>query len=115
MKRSKTLDFDEIFEIREMGEYETYDFVIPQTHCFVANGILVHNSGDLEANADGVLGIYRKDREAEFTEIECLKGRDTGTWRTVLRFDRFTQRFYDVTDESFDDQPIVDTWMDRER
>ena len=53
-------------------------------------------SGDLEQNADQVWGLYRKDREAEQAELECLKGRDTGTWKTWLRFDRFVQKFYDA-------------------
>jgi len=56
-------------------------------------------SGDLEANADQVWGLYRKNPEAEFAELQCLKGRDTGTWRAWLKFDRFTQRFYDSEPE----------------
>jgi replicative DNA helicase len=52
-------------------------------------------SGDLEQNADMVWGLYRKSRDAEIAELECLKGRDIGTWTTWLRFDRFIQRFYD--------------------
>ena len=32
---------------------------------------------------------------AEIMEVECLKGRDTGTWRTSLIFDRYTQRIRD--------------------
>jgi replicative DNA helicase len=73
-------------------------------------------SGDLEQNADAVVSIYRKDRESEFTEITCLKGRDTGTWSTALRFNRFTQRFYDTDQANPDDvytPPIVDDWRDR--
>ena len=52
-------------------------------------------SGDLEQNADGVWGLYREDKEAEETEITGLKGRDTGTWKTYLTFDRFIQKFRD--------------------
>jgi len=53
-------------------------------------------SGDLEANADNVLGLYRENKEAEMAELECLKGRDTGTWKAWLRFDRYIQKFYDA-------------------
>ena len=95
MKKTQNFDFDEIMDIREVGEFDTYDFVIPDTHCFIANGIVVHNSGDLEQNADQVWGLYRETRTEEMAELEALKGRDTGTWKTVLRFDRFIQKFYD--------------------
>lgn len=55
-------------------------------------------SGDLEANADVVIGLYRQDNEAEVMEVECLKGRDTGTWKTYLTFDRFIQKISDYKD-----------------
>lgn len=52
-------------------------------------------SGDLEQNADTVIGLYREDQESEFMEIDCLKGRDTGTWKTYLSFDRYSQKITD--------------------
>lgn len=55
-------------------------------------------SGDLEANADMVIGIYREDKESEILRVECLKGRDTGTWTTYLKFDRFIQKISDYKD-----------------
>jgi replicative DNA helicase len=71
----------------------------------------MRESGDLEQNADQVWSIYRKDKEVEIAEIECLKGRDTGTWKTYLRFDRNIQKFYDT-----DEQPEIEQethWQDR--
>ena len=55
-------------------------------------------SGDLEANADQVWGLWREDKESERARLECLKGRDVGTWISWLRFDRMTQRFTDSSD-----------------
>lgn len=55
-------------------------------------------SGDLEQNADVVIGLYREDKQSETMEIECLKGRDTGTWKTYLTFDRFIQKISDYKD-----------------
>lgn len=52
-------------------------------------------SGDLEQNADTVLGLYRHSQDSEIMEVECLKGRDTGTWKTTLCFDRYTQKITD--------------------
>jgi replicative DNA helicase len=56
-------------------------------------------SGDLEANADVVLSLYRETMESEILEVECLKGRDTGTWRTTLRFNRYTQKIDDCDED----------------
>lgn len=53
----------------------------------------IRESGDVEQNADQVWGLYREDKDATIAELECLKGRDTGTWKTWLSFDRFIQRF----------------------
>jgi replicative DNA helicase len=52
----------------------------------------MRDSGELEQIADGVIGVYRATKETEVLELGGLKGRDTGTWKTNLRFDRFTQR-----------------------
>lgn len=55
----------------------------------------MRDSGNLEQNADNVWGLHREDKESDIAEIEQLKGRDKGTWKTELRFDRFTQRYQD--------------------
>jgi replicative DNA helicase len=55
-------------------------------------------SGDLEANADQVWGLWRQDKESQDARLECLKGRDTGTWVAWLRFDRLIQQFFDASE-----------------
>jgi replicative DNA helicase len=55
----------------------------------------IRESGDIEQDFDNVIGLYRESKEAEYANVECLKGRDTGTWETVLKFNRFIQKFYD--------------------
>lgn len=52
----------------------------------------MRDSGELEQDADVVMGVYRQTRESHILEIGCLKGRDVGTWKIDLKFDRFTQR-----------------------
>lgn len=59
------LELDEIMEISDVGEQDTYDMVIPENHCFFANGILIHNSGDIEAAADQVLFVHREEDKLE--------------------------------------------------
>ncbi|MCF8082888.1 MAG: AAA family ATPase [Deltaproteobacteria bacterium] len=49
-------------------------------------------SGDLEQDADVVIGLYREDHESEIMELGGLKGRDVGTWKSEVCFDRFTQK-----------------------
>lgn len=58
--------FDEIISIRPVGVRQTYDFTIPQTHCFFANGVLCHNSGGIGEAADVIFlfdNLYRRTKE----------------------------------------------------
>lgn len=48
------------------GVTEVYDLTVPETHNFVANGIVAHNS--IEQDADIVMFIYRDDMYNENTE-----------------------------------------------
>ncbi len=60
----------------------------------------VKESGDVEADMDNVISLYRKDRKDELTHVEGLKGRDVGTWKTYLKFNRFIQQFSDTDEEA---------------
>src|SRR5699024_9249617 len=42
--RSQDLYWDTITAIEPAGEAQTYDLEMPETHNFVANGLIVHNS-----------------------------------------------------------------------
>lgn len=55
---------------------------------------------DIEDNADNVWILERLSQESEDVKVKCQKGKDTGVWTTNLRFDRFTQRFFDAVEES---------------
>lgn len=59
----------------------------------------IRESGRLEENADLVWGLWRRDKESDTARLECLKGRDTGTWTKWLRFDRYIQKFYELDDQ----------------
>ncbi|MFZ7112454.1 MAG: replicative DNA helicase [Desulfatiglandales bacterium] len=67
-------------------------------------------SGDLEQNADNVWGLWRQDKTSEYMQIEGLKGRDTGTFKTWLKFDRYIQKFYDCEEQY---QARVKSWNGR--
>lgn len=66
MRTNLSLDLDEVVSIEEMGYLPTWDFEIPDTHCYFANGVLVHNS--LENDSDVVMILHRDDYYREQQE-----------------------------------------------
>ena len=85
MQKNANLVLDEIESIEHIGKKQTYDFVIPQTHNFIANGVLVHNSGSLEEDCDAALLLYREEYydddtpEKGILEIKMAKNRQLGS------------------------------------
>ena len=55
------LFWDRIVEIRADGEEEVFDLTVPGPASWLANGIVSHNSGAIEQDADVILFIYRDE------------------------------------------------------
>jgi len=91
--------WDRVVEIKPAGRERVFDLVMPQTRNFVANGLVVHNSGELEQVADLVLFIYRDDyynaetEKKNIAEIIIAKHRNGPIGQVELFFHKEHSRF----------------------
>ncbi len=82
--------WDEVVEITSVGEREVFDATVPGPHNFIANGLVVHNS--IEQDADVVMFLYRDEvynpdsTDKDTAEVIIAKHRagSTGTTRLVF-------------------------------
>ena len=103
--------WDTIVSIESAEEEEVFDLTVPGPHNFLANGIVVHNS--IEQDADMVMFLYRPEYY-KITEdeqgnslvgvAEVIVGKNRhGEARDIrLRFDSDFARFSDLDDPDFD-------------
>lgn len=88
--------WDRVVSIEALGEAPVYDATVEGSHNFIANGVVVHNS--LEQDADVVMFIYRDEiynpesNDKGAAEIILAKHRNGPTGTTKLVFqDRYTR------------------------
>lgn len=54
----KDFVLDEVVSIEDVGYQHTYDFTVEHPNCYVANDILVHNTGVAEEHGDVILLLH---------------------------------------------------------
>jgi replicative DNA helicase len=104
------LFWDRVVAVVPEGEEEVFDLTVPGTACWLADGIVSHNSGAIEQDADVIMFLYRPeyyygptDKDGNSLEglAEVVIGKQrngaTGTVRMQFikeftRFENFTRR-----------------------
>ncbi|MCR4403870.1 MAG: replicative DNA helicase [Candidatus Acetothermia bacterium] len=102
--------WERVLSIVPEGEEPVWDLVVAGAHNFVANGIVVHNSGEIEQTADVVVFIYRESyydeeeggekADVNPTEIIIGKQRNGPTGSFKLSFHRSYASFYEFTSQT---------------
>ena len=101
--------WDRILAVELVGEEDVFDLTVPDTSCWLADGIVSHNSGAIEQDADMILLIYREevyDRQTTkkgIAEIDLVKHRNGEIGTFTLTFQGQFTRFANYVPDSYAD------------
>ena len=101
------ISWDRVVSIEPDGEEEVFDLTVPGPSCWLADGIVTHNSGQVEQDADVVMFIYREeyyDRDSERpgeADIIIAKHRNGPVGDVVLTFQKEYPKFMNYAGERF--------------
>jgi replicative DNA helicase len=91
------LFWDRVTFIEPLGEQAVFDVTVPGTHNFIADGMVVHNS--IEQDADVVIFLYRDGEANQESDVELIKAkvakhRNGPIGEVPLQFRKTNTRFY---------------------
>jgi replicative DNA helicase len=104
---SSDLFWDRVVAITPDGEEDVFDLTVPGVANWLADGVLSHNSGALEQDADMILLIYREevyDRNTTkkgIAEIDLVKHRNGEIGMFYLTFQGQFTRFANYASDSY--------------
>ena len=96
------LYWDEVVAVTPAGEEAVYDLTVPGPHNWLADGIVSHNSGAIEQDADLVMFIYRDEyydphsEKQGIAEVIIGKQRNGPVGTVELQFHNAHVRFNDL-------------------
>lgn len=90
--------WDKIIKIEHNGVEDVYDITVPETSCWSSNGIITHNSGTIEQDADLVMFIYRDSYYSGHSddisaEISVSKNRNGPIGKVMVKAELDVQKF----------------------
>jgi replicative DNA helicase len=101
------LFWDRVTSIDPAGEEEVFDLTVPGPANWLADGIVSHNSGAIEQDADMILLIYRDEvydknsTKKGIAEIELVKHRNGEIGTFLLTFQGQYTRFANYAPDSY--------------
>jgi replicative DNA helicase len=104
---SSDLFWDRVLAITEDGDEEVFDLTVPGLANWLADGVVTHNSGAIEQDADMILLIYREevyDRNTTkkgIAEIDLVKHRNGEIGTFLLTFQGQYTRFANYVPDSY--------------
>jgi replicative DNA helicase len=101
------LFWDRVVEVTCAGEEEVFDLTVPGPANWLADGIVTHNSGAIEQDADIILLIYREEvydkntTKKGMAEIDIAKHRNGETGPFLLTFQGQFSRFVNYAPDTY--------------